>query len=633
MKTVRRLYFYLVALISLELVIWGLIYLLRSIVGQTVGGAAATLARALALILVGLPIFLFHWLWAQRSAARDDEERTSSLRALFFYGVLVGTLIPLVQSLLSLVNRTLLQVMRLEPGRAIFGGNQTAPDNLIAIAINGLAALYFWNRLRSEWRSLPSRNNFSDVRRLYRYVWVIYPLLMTIFGAQQILSYIFFAPSGVLGQLTRETLVNGIALLIIGTPLWVYAWGIVQRSVAEATPERESNLRLAILYLLALSGVITVLTAGATVLHILISAALGTQWTFADFTNRLGGPLSIGVPLGAIWAYYGTWLNRHIESIAEPVRQAGMKRVYYYILSALGLGGTFFGVALLIKFIIDLLTGGYLLLTDALRADVGRALGIILAWLPLWLVTWRAVQAEAAAPGDAGDHARRSILRRAYLYLALFAGVIGGMISAVAFVYRLLNTALTGRTDPSFLPALLNDLQLVILFAILLLYHLVVMRRDGRTAAAALAAKQSAFRVLVVDSGAGFGDSVKQALAKVAPGVRVTVSARQPRGKFSLMVVSGSKAVEAPLWVRSFKGVRVVVLDESDRLLWAGGIAANAIQKAALAVRQLAEGQGVRQRTAGTGWMVAVYVAAALFGLELLTFLFTFVMSAFMRGF
>lgn len=633
MKTVRRLYFYLVALISLELVIWGLIYLLRSIVGQTVGGAAATLARALALILVGLPIFLFHWLWAQRSAARDDEERTSSLRALFFYGVLVGTLIPLVQSLLSLVNRTLLQVMRLEPGRAIFGGNQTAPDNLIAIAINGLAALYFWNLLRSEWRSLPSRNNFSDVRRLYRYVWVIYPLLMTIFGAQQILSYIFFVPSGVLGQLTRETLVNGIALLIIGTPLWVYAWGIVQRSVAEATPERESNLRLAILYLLALSGVITVLTAGATVLHILISAALGTQWTFADFTNRLGGPLSIGVPLGAIWAYYGTWLNRHIESIAEPVRQAGMKRVYYYILSALGLGGTFFGVALLIKFIIDLLTGGYLLLTDALRADVGRALGIIIAWLPLWLVTWRAVQAEAAAPGDAGDHARRSILRRAYLYLALFAGVIGGMISAVAFVYRLLNTALTGRTDPSFLPALLNDLQLVILFAILLLYHLVVMRRDGRTAAAALAAKQSAFRVLVVDSGAGFGDSVKQALAKVAPGVRVTVSARQPRGKFSLMVVSGSKAVGAPLWVRSFKGVRVVVLDESDRLLWAGGIAANAIQKAALAVRQLAEGQGVRQRTAGTGWMVAVYVAAALFGLELLTFLFTFVMSAFMRGF
>jgi hypothetical protein len=415
MKTVRRLYFYLVALISIEVVIWGLINLLRSIVSQTVGGTAETLARALALILVGLPIFLFHWLWAQRLSAADDEERTASLRAIFFYGILIGTLIPLIQNLLALVNRTMLGVVRLEPGRAIFGGTQTAPDNLIAIAINGLVALYFWSLLRREWATLPAQNNFADARRLYRYVWVIYALLMTIFGAQQILRYIFYVPSGVLGELTRETIVNGVSLLLIGTPLWIYTWGVVQRSLTE-TAERDPNLRLAILYILALSGVITVLTAAATVLHTVLSSLLGTQWIFSDFINRIGGPISIGVPLGAVWAYYGSWLNRHIESIAEPVRQAGMKRVYYYILSALGLGGTFFGVALLIKFMIDLFTGGLLILTAALPADLAKSIGIILAWLPLWLVTWRVLQAETATADDAGDHARRSIVRRAYLF-------------------------------------------------------------------------------------------------------------------------------------------------------------------------------------------------------------------------
>ena len=40
MKTVRRLYFYAVAFISLEIVLWGLIGLLRSIVDETVGGGA-----------------------------------------------------------------------------------------------------------------------------------------------------------------------------------------------------------------------------------------------------------------------------------------------------------------------------------------------------------------------------------------------------------------------------------------------------------------------------------------------------------------------------------------------------------------------------------------------------------------
>jgi hypothetical protein len=159
--------------------------------------------RFLALTLVGLPIFLFHWLWAQRLAAADDEERTASLRAIFFYGLLLGTLI-LLQNLFALVMRTLLMAMRLEPGRALFGPTQTASDNLIAIVINGLVALYFWQTLKGELAAdLEGNANFSDVRRLYRYLWVIYGLLMTIFGAQQILRFIFFVPAGLLSSAAK----------------------------------------------------------------------------------------------------------------------------------------------------------------------------------------------------------------------------------------------------------------------------------------------------------------------------------------------------------------------------------------------------------------------------------------------
>lgn len=630
MKTVRRLYFYAVALISIEVVLWGLINLLRSIVDETVGGAAGALARALALTLVGLPIFLFHWLWAQRLASGDDEERTASLRAIFFYGILLGTLIPAIQNLLALVNRTLLDALRLVPGRAIFGPTQTAPDNLIAILINALVALYFWTLLRREWASLPSHDSFADVRRLYRYVWVIYGLLMTIFGAQQILRYLFFVPSGLLGELTRETVINGLALLVIGTPIWFYAWDVVQRSIADPA-ERHSNLRLTITYILALSGVVTVLTTTAMVLHALLSWLLGTQMSVSDFVNKIGGPISIGVPLGAVWAYYGNWLSRHIESIAEPVRQAGMKRVYYYILSALGVGGSFIGVASLIKFIIDRFTGGYLVMTDALRGSLAGALGIIVAWLPLWLVTWRTLQEGAEDTGDAGDHARRSIVRRAYLYLALFAGVIGGMISAVAFFYQLINSVLTGQSPNTFLATVLNDLQLVLLFAVLLIYHLGALRRDGRFSAAALAARQAAFKVVVVDSGKGFAQAVQGAITRIAPNVPVTISARQPRGKFNAVVVSGSRALDPPVWIRAFSGSRIIVPDEDPGVVWAGGVSSGAVQKAAMAVRQLAEGQGVRTRALGSGWMIIVYVAAALFGAEFIFMLTMAVVSNFVR--
>ena len=103
MRTIRRLYFYAVALISVEVVVWGLIGLLRSIFSSELVDTADVLAQALALVLVGVPIFLFHWIWTQRTAAKEEEERIASLRAIFFYGVLIGTLVPSVQNLLALI--------------------------------------------------------------------------------------------------------------------------------------------------------------------------------------------------------------------------------------------------------------------------------------------------------------------------------------------------------------------------------------------------------------------------------------------------------------------------------------------------------------------------------------------------
>src|SRR5512133_3575349 len=126
MKTIRRLYFYAVAIISMEVVVWGIISLLRSIFSANkITNDASTLAQALALILVGVPIFLVHWFWAQRVSAKDDEEKTASIRAIFFYGILLGTLIPAVQNLLALIDRTFLAAANLYATRAILGGSQT----------------------------------------------------------------------------------------------------------------------------------------------------------------------------------------------------------------------------------------------------------------------------------------------------------------------------------------------------------------------------------------------------------------------------------------------------------------------------------------------------------------------------
>lgn len=615
MKSIRRLYFYLVAFISIEVVLWGLVSLLRSIVDNTVSGGADALAQALALILVGVPIFLFHWLWAQRASARDPEEKSATLRAVFLYGILLATLIPVVQNLLAFMNRSFIQTARVDEFRALVGGSQTLADNLIAILMNGIVAAYFWNILRNEWATLTDKQNFIEVRRLYRYIWMLYGLLMTVFGAQQILQYLFYVPGDVLGELGREMVVNGTALLLVGTPLWVYSWRVIQDSLSDPA-ERGSNLRLGILYLLALGGVITVITTSWSIVNTILLLLLGQDMTFGDVMRRIGGPISIAIPLGAVWAYYGYWLNRHIEAAEDAVRQAGMKRLYNYILSFIGLVVSFVGVALLFSFTIDMATGSGIVLSEGYRSNLASSISSLIVGVPLWLMMWRPMQAEALLTGELGDHARRSVIRKIYLYLVLFVSVIGGMATAVGLVYQLIIVVLEGVTGSDFANTLLNLIQLLFLFGVVLVYHLNVLRTDGVSTGEALSEKQSGYSVLVIDSGGDFVESVKAALMKLGSNVQVNVTnpSERPQGNFNAIILNGSLAVNGPEWIRSFGGNKVVVQDEAKHIVWTDDPA-----QAAQSVQQLAEGEEIRiQKPSRSGWIYVVYVFAALFALQLL---------------
>lgn len=620
MKSIRRLYFYLVAFISVEVVLWGLIGLLRSTVNQTVssGGGAETLARALALILVGVPIFLFHWLWAQRASAGDEEEKTASLRAVFLYAILLATLIPIVQNTLSFIDRALIQTTGLRPELAF--SQQTLADNLIAILMNGIVAAYFWNILRSEWKTLQDKESFSDIRRLYRYIWMLYGLLMTVFGAQQILRFLFYIPGDILGELGREIVVNGTALILIGTPVWALAWRVIQDSLTDPA-EGGSSLRLGILYLHALGGVITVITAAWNVTNIILASLLGGETAFRAFAREVSGPISIGIPLGVVWAYYGYWLNRHIEGTGDEVKQAGMKRLYYYILSFIGLIVSFVGVASLISFTIDIVTGHGVLMSETFRSQFASSISSLFVGLPLWLMNWRPMQAQALAVDEVGDHARRSVLRKFYLYLALFASVIGSMATAVGLIYQLIVAVLNGETGIGFVTDVLNLTQLLFLFAVVLVYHLSVLRRDGESAKDALAEKQSGYSVLIVDTGDGFAESVRAALGKLGTRMQVTVTipTSNPDGNFNALVLRGDVAVNASEWIRSFGGSRIIVQNEAQNLAWAEDAA-----QASQFIRQLAEGEEIRkQRSTRSAWMIAVYVAAGLFALQFLFILLT----------
>jgi hypothetical protein len=643
MRTIRRLYFYAVTLVSLEVVLWGLIGLARSAFSaHVVGGGATRLAQPLALILVGVPVFGLHWWLAQRAAHADMDEHASGVRAFFLYAALLGTLIPIVQNGLTLLNHLLIQAFRLSSS-PMFGASQTWSDNLIAMLMNALVAAYFISVLRADWNVVTPKDTLTTLRRIYRYIWVIYGLVMLVAGIQQNLQFVFEIPAITIGFAHNASFANGLALLLIGAPLWFFAWKTVQDALTEDA-ERESALRLGLLYALSLVGVVTVLTSGGIVIAVLLRRLLGESMNVPYILRMVGGPLSIGVPLAGVWAYYGHWLGRSMAEVPDAPRRAGMRRLYFYILSAIGLGATFTGLAMLLSFIIGISLSDQLW-AETLRLRLAASLATLCASLPLWLLTWRPMQAEALAAGDPGDHARRSLVRKVYLYLALFASVIGGMVSAVALLFLLIR-ALLGDRPAGFLVDLANYVQVLFLFTGMGLYHGLTLRRDGRMAAHALSARHALFPVLIFAAGEDdpFAATMLAALQKAAPHLPAAI---QPLGEplaedalttVKAAILPGELALNPPealrLWLRDFSGSKLVVPRTSPGWIWAGG-ASRSLQavagQAAQAIRQLAEGQEVRQAGGSSGWMIFVYILASLAGLEFLMMLISLVVSLFQR--
>lgn len=632
MKSIRRLYFYAVAIISIEVVLWGIVGLLRSIFNDdTISGSTTLLAQALSLILVGVPIFLVHWLWAQNVSAKEDEENSASLRAIFLYGILLGTLIPVVQNILALINRAFLTTANLYSYRALIGGSQTWSDNLIAIIINLLIAAYFWNVLQKNWQTLNEKENFSEIRRLYRFIWMLYGLLMTVYGTQQVLDFVFTWQANVLGEIGREQVINAIALLVIGTPIWVFSWRILQ-DVLPDSAERDSYLRLGILYVLTLGSAILVLSASGTLIYqVLIEIFSEQKSLWREFIRQIGNPISLGLPFGLIWAYYGGWLNQQFNFDENLPRRAGKQRLYFYLLAVLGLSASFIAIDSLIDVVFDLLKTENLDLRD-FSSTISGALAALIVGFPLWLRTWIPMQTQSLQDSVIGDHARRSVIRKFYLYLVLFACVIGGMISAGIFIFILIDSALSSNFNNIF-DEILRPFQTLVLFVVLLLYHLSALRKDGESKADVLEEKQSHFNVLVFDHNGSFGESVKTMFAKRASKVPVTiVNANEKISaeiKADAIVLPASLAVNTPenveAWIRSFNGNKLIVSDEAAGVFWM-----NDFEQVSDVAKLMAEGQEVRpqsnKRTTSI-WTYVAYVFAGLFACQLLAMLLLFGVS------
>lgn len=613
MKTIRRLYLYGITFVSLEVIIWGTIGLLRGLFSQTLSGSEALL-RALALVIVGMPAFLIHWIWGKRIAEQDTEEADSLIRALFFYAILLANGIPIAQNVLAILNRALLRLFNISPFHAMLGGQQTLADNLIAIFVLVIFFAYFYQQLHLAWKNLGEVQNFADVRRLYRFAWMLYGLLLLVAGSIQMIRSILYWPA-FLGGDFRSRALNGLAFVIVGLPIWYYAWGKSQED-ADTPTERESILRLGIYAFLTLGSALVLLTTTILFLDSILKRVLDVS----SLGSQIGDTISVLLPFLVVRNFYHRWFRRQLENIPAE-RAQEIRRFSLALLALAGLVAFTVGVGILLNLLAEALTA--VAPAEALRHSLASGLSALAVGIPYWLIHWVPLEQEMSEQAERAPFARRSLVRRAYLYLVLFGSVLAVMGFAIALVYQALRLLLLSQQGNT-LTTLLSSAFLLVFFSTLLAYHLHHVRREAAWSESLQRSRFAGFRILLLGEEDTFAQPLEHALGRAMPGVRIArldFSSPPPEGG-DLLIYPLTPPFSLPSWVHTFPAPHLMLpLPASDKRLWVGLLHRRWPEQAAKMARQIALGEELHQPfQVSTIWTTLGYLFAIAFAFQILAF-------------
>lgn len=307
-------------------------------------------------------------------------------------------------------------------------------------------------------------------RHAFFYLFSFTALMVSASGASVLLAYIVDSLRG--GSIVspgEDQLALGLALVLVGTPAWLFTWRRILKTTAADPLERRSQLRGLYIY------VIEALSLGffAVGLTSLISVFIGGD-------TLKGTHIAWPVAWGLIWAYHW-WLESNLspsERAATPFRS-----LYIYIASAVFLAMLLAGLGIIMQRLLD---GAYtslfiddLLVTSSLWGSwVKTSLAVAIIGGVGWWWHW-----FRASLMDTPTGARQVYIYIFGILFGVVAFVVSVSVTIVIVLQWVLSTPSIGPADEHFrvLTALIPAL---IVGSLLWTYFAGVLHREAASAIA-----------------------------------------------------------------------------------------------------------------------------------------------------
>jgi hypothetical protein len=530
--TIRRVYAYLLAFAGLAMVSIAAANLVQLLVDLVLQSPAVRIDRYVrdtvswwaAAALVGLPVWLLHWIWIGRSVRSDPQERASTLRRLYLYAALLGATLEMVGSARDALDSAFASVVGVStPGAALDAIARPLPFTLIALCV----WLAHWRIAATDRALVGERGGSATLRRWYMYGAALAGLVLLLSGTQAVVESLWRIIAQT-GGAAGPALARPAAEALVGLGLWLVHWVVLPRRLGEADKRdaETSVLRSVYLFLGLAVGVIGSLLGLSQLLFYAVGRLLGVDHPGGVGGNLLqaaAGPASIAIVYGSAWAYQRETLRQQPGHFDEAPPQAGVRRLYNYLVALVALGVLASGVAGLLWTLGDVVFSASAATTssDGWREQVALYATLTIVGLPVWLLHWR------RRPDSAAE--ARSLARRLYVYMSLSVAMLALVGSAAAGLYKLLGLALGSGLSVSVAADLLHALALASVAAVLAAYHWRVIRADARlvqpeTAEAQATTEPAVPASIVVEIQAADSARLSRAIDTLrSTGVQVTV--------------------------------------------------------------------------------------------------------------
>jgi hypothetical protein len=514
MNSARRWYIYLVCAITLQAAAWAAIALLRNLVAGG-GGTTAYIALQIAIVIIALPLFLVHWLWAERLVDRDRNELEASLRRTYLYAMSAGFLGPVIANAFTVVD-FLLWVITGRPETASIHYQPASTMDVIlyhCIAILFCSLLWYYKQMviKRDAKLAPPADN--SARGLYILGFSAWGLTMTTLGIIHIIRWImwqFGNNAGKIGGGGIDYLTTEVTRLLIGTSLWLLFWRQAQALFTATREEEQSSLRKFYLY-----TVISVAVLSAVTNTTLILAALFRRLLGLHSGGDIRTPLPIIIGMIVLWAFHAYVLRGDTAQIQQSSRQAGVRRLYLYLIAGIGLAAFLVGLSGDLSVLIRSFSQQF---NNVLREQLSWFTAALIAGLPVWLLPWRQAQTNAVATTPDGIDERHSTVRKIYLYFYLFVATMTVLSGAVYVLYRVLALILGERGQGNLLSGIAQAIAYAIVGVGVWLYHGSALRGDQASNRQERATRLKEIHVEIVDvENQSLGRSVMEKLKLEEP--------------------------------------------------------------------------------------------------------------------